>query len=595
MNPPFLGSRVVPGGVEFRVWATNATAVKVFGDFNNWDHTTAISLDGVGDGYWEATTDQAHAGSFYRLLLRRKDNKWDDLLDPAARDTLDSRADTKSNHGIVVDPTYDWSPWHTPAFDDLIMYQCHVGSFSGRNDGLDHEDHVASIQDASTNLDYIRSMGFNAIALMPIQEFRSDRSWGYNPAQFFAPESAYGKPEDFRAFVDLCHQKGMAVIFDVVYNHVTSDDDNVFREFDQDSDDNNRTSYMSDVETQWGGRSLAIWKQPIKDFFLENMRMYFEEYNADGLRFDSTRTLEANHGWDADGWQFMQYLTSRGKELFPGKFLIAEHVPAESVIITSAGFHATWVKEAYDHARSALSGQNVIDNLARTVPSSFGYGQDYPYSWSTIRYLLGSHDDCGDMKNGDTGHRYLVELLGGRDNWYARAKCRLAWALNAAVQGLPMLFMGGECHMPGYWHDGQDNNGDHRFDWDVAGDPIAMPMRRLVAAANQARWDHPALRSGALAITHYDIRNGVLAFRRWNNEGDVVLVVVNAGEQSFGDKSYNVVVGQSGRWQQFLCSQDAAFGGWDDAGNAYYEPWTEGDGTIAINLPKWSVSMFRLL
>jgi 1,4-alpha-glucan branching enzyme len=157
-----------------------------------------------------------------------------------------------------------------------------------------------------------------------------------------------------------------------------------------------------------------------------------------------------------------------------------------------------------------------------------------------------------------------------------------------------MMFMGGECHQPGYWHDGRDLHGDHRFDWSIAGDWMGMGMRLLVEAANKTRWNNPALRSGGLEVTHRDA-SGVLAFKRWNNAGNVVLVVVNASDVSYTGTSYGVATGQAGRWTQILCSQDAWFGGWDGAGIAFHEPWTQADGRIYVNVPKWSVTMFRLL
>jgi 1,4-alpha-glucan branching enzyme len=207
---------------------------------------------------------------------------------------------------------------------------------------------------------------------------------------------------------------------------------------------------------------------------------------------------------------------------------------------------------------------------------------------------MGSHDECGDNDNGRKDKRHFVERFGGRDNWYARTKARMAWALNVASKGTPMLFMGSECHLDGYWHDGPDINGDHRFDWSIAGDPIGLSMRRLVQAANQTRWDHPALRNGGLEVTHRD-PSGVIAFKRWDNSGDIVLIVVNASDTSYTGTSYGVATGQAGRWQQILCSQDAWFGGWHGAGNAFYDPWTQADGRIYINVPQWSVTMFGLL
>ena len=168
------------------------------------------------------------------------------------------------------------------------------------------------------------------------------------------------------------------------------------------------------------------------------------------------------------------------------------------------------------------------------------------------------------------------------------------------MPGTPLMFMGSECLMAsphvawGYWHDGEDRRGDHRFHWAASGDPTGIQMRWLVAAANAVRWENPALRSDTLIVTHEDYDNHVLAFKRWA-DGNLVLVVLNLGEANFESHSYGVRTdGQFGQWTQILCTQDAAFGGWDGAGNAFYEPWTQPDGMIYVNLPKWSATVFRL-
>lgn len=182
-----------------------------------------------------------------------------------------------------------------------------------------------------------------------------------------------------------------------------------------------------------------------------------------------------------------------------------------------------------------------------------GLGWDgFDQSWNLVKYTLGSHDDNGDLKNGnaeqgltnwDSRHRYFVDLFGGRDNWQARAKSRLAWALNIAMPGVPLLFMGSECCMAaphvawGYWHDGDDMNGDHRFDWAVAGDQIGIQMRNLASDASATRSGNGALRSDTLQVTHVDHANGIVAFKRWTDNGNIVLAVVNPGERNFEDHS----------------------------------------------------------
>jgi 1,4-alpha-glucan branching enzyme len=582
-----FGSKIAGASqVTFNVWAPLATRVDVIGDFNNWTEGHAI-LTNAGNGYWEGTIENIREGDKYKYLIHRNNGETSVRIDPATRDTVDSDTSNALNHGTVINTGFSWTPFNTPAFDDLIIYQCHIGSFCGRNDGLHRDNRTSTFQDVSSKLDYIRSMGFNALELLPIQEYRDDRSWGYNPSFYYALESAYGGPGQLRSFVDECHKRGIAVIFDVVYNHI-SNIDSSFWHFDNGT----TSSYLSSFNTPWG-LGPAFWQDGIKNFFLSNMAMYFDEYNADGLRFDATRYIEYNRGLGNDGWEFMQFLTYFSKMYYPSGYLIAEHVPSHDSIIDSAGFNSTWLDQAYESFLNAMKGISPVDNIINTIGLDFGSGNFYRHSWNLIKFLTGSHDKAGDMNEGNDGHRYFIELFGGRNNWYARSKARMAWALNICVMGTPMLFMGNECYMWGYWHDSEDRNGDHRFDWSIAGDSYGMEMRRLVTAANNIRWAHPALRQGSVEITHADYSNNIIAFRRWNNEGDVILVVINASDNNFTNHAYGLNTRQSGRWQQILCSQDSEFGGWHGAGNAYYDPYNQNDELIYINIPQWSVLIFK--
>jgi 1,4-alpha-glucan branching enzyme len=583
-----FGSKITgPDQVTFHVWAPLAVQVDVAGEFNNWQENHSV-LTNAGNGYWEGSVNNLREGDKYKYLIHRNSGETTFRIDPATRDTVDSDTNNALNHGIIVETNFNWTPFNTPAFDNLIIYQCHIGSFCGRNDGMHRSNWTSTFQDVISKLDYIRSMGFNTLELLPVQEYRDDRSWGYNPSFYYALESAYGGPGQLRSFVDECHKKGLAVIFDVVYNHI-SNIDSSFWHFDNGT----INSYLSSFETPWG-LGPALWQDGIKNFFFSNMRMYFDEYNADGLRFDATRYFEYNRGSGNDGWEFMQYLTFFSKINFPSKYLIAEHVPAHDSIIDSAGFHATWFDQSYENFLNAMKGINTLENIKNTIGLDYGYGSSYQYPWNLIKYLTGSHDKAGDMNGGNDGHRYYVELFGGRENWYARSKVRMAWALNICVMGTPMIFMGNECYMWGYWHDSNDSNGDHRFDWSIAGDNYGMEMRRLVTASNNVRWDHPALRNGSTEITHEDYSNNILAFKRWNNDGDIILIVVNSSDNSFTDHSYGINTKQNGQWQQILCSQDSEFGGWHGAGNAYYNPYNQNDNRIYINIPQWSVLIFKL-
>ena len=562
----------------------------------SWDSAQRVAttaLTRTGD-YWSATVPDVRRGQLYRFRLTTADGTVLDRLDPAARDVLSSeltRDDPASRNASIVETGHDfpWAPFEPPRFENFVIYQLHIGTFAGRGD--DRPTGWATFAEASRKLGYIRDLGFTCVQPLPVQEYAMERSWGYNPASFFAPESSYGSPAELRQFVDAAHRSGLAVVFDVVYNHF-GHSDNVLWEYDGHRD-NGGIYVEGGQQTPWGP-GPAWWKEEVQDFFYQNARMYFEEYRADGLRFDATTQLNGHH---------LRRVVGRLRDEFPDRYLVAEHLPDDPWIIGEGRFHATWHADAHHETQRALAGQDPL----RKIRGVLGW-DGYDHAWNLVKYLLGSHDDIGDQQEGDAEdgltdwdrrHRYLVDQLGGRDDWTARAKCRLAWALNVAMPGTPMLFMGSEClqaapHVAGgYWHDGSDGRGDHRFDWTIAGDPVGTRMRRLVGAANAVRLANPALRADSLEVTHEDQDNQVLGFVRQAGD-NVVLVVVNLSDRSFGDHGYGVRTGgRDGRWTQVLCTQDADFGGWDGAGNAFHEPWTQPDGRIYLNVPKWSVLVLR--
>jgi 1,4-alpha-glucan branching enzyme len=592
-----LGAWLTLHGCFFRVWAPHARLVSVLvQDGPYWEaDDIMIERELAKDGdYWSATVPGVRAWQLYRFKIALPGGGILERLDPAARDVLSSeltRMDASSRNGSIVPGTdpFLWAPFETPRYENFIIYQCHLGSFAGRGDHFNKP--WATFQDVESKFSYIREMGFNCIEPLPVHEFAMDRSWGYNPASFFAPESSYGSPYNLMHFVDAAHRHGLAVIFDVVYNHA-GPGDNVLWEFDGYTNEGG-IYFEGGQQTNWG-RGPAWWKREVQDFFYQNARMFFEEYHADGLRFDVTTQINGEH---------LKLVVDRLRRDFPDKYLIAEHLPDHPWIVNTGRFCATWDADAHHECQRALAGQEPLNKVKRFL------GWDgYDHAWNLVKYTLGSHDDVGDQNNGnaedgltnwDTRHRYFVDQLGGREDWRARAKCRLAWALNVAMPGTPMLFMGSECHMAsphvawGYWHDGSDERGNHRFNWSIAGDPLGMEMRRLVVACNAVRWQNPGLRADSLTIPHEDDTNQVLGFLRQRDD-NVLLIVVNLSEQNFTDYSYGVRTGgHTGQWMQILCTQDAAFGGWDGAGNAFYEPWTQPDGQLYINLPQWSVVMFR--
>lgn len=589
-----MGAILSAGGVvSFRVWTPDASAVGVLLRADSGDpyQKLALAADDASRTYWSADVSGLAPGHEYRFVItndpgRGPFNPGGDFehVDPRARRV---RSSNVISPGYIVDQAFAFAAFTPPPPQDFLIYQMQIGSFRGKNDSIAPPHNAANFKDIIAKLPYIVAMGFNAVQFLPTGAFPGDTGEGYAPTNFFAPEPSQGLPDDLRQLVDACHRAGLAVLFDVIYNHVPDSDDNLWQ-LDGNYANRGGGIYFADADrSPWGWR-LAADRQPVHDFFLDNARMWLRELDADGLRFDSLHNVFPEGG----AWWLV---TDLAQEL-GGKMLIAEH---DNPVWAMSRYplEACWDMGSADRFRDQVLGQCSLGALQDLL------GWDgMPHAASYIRYLLGSHDqiynacDGGSWQCGDS--RYFVERVGeimtGRSDWTALAKARLGWALNVTMPGTPMLFMGSEVSHYGYWSPDTDQYGDHRFDWSLTADAVGRQMISLVTDANAVRRAHPALRTDTLKVTHYDETNGVLAFQRWNDEGDVILTVVNIGQRQFGDAVYGVnLAGDTGRWEEILNSQSPQYGGWADSGNYLAFPTVQLDGNLYIRLPKLAVLVFR--
>jgi 1,4-alpha-glucan branching enzyme len=601
---------------SFRVWAPYASAVTVLLQPSSSSPQSSFGLqpDAANPAYWSADIAGVAAGHLYQYSVQ---NRGGDQFDPGGLPLLrtdpQARQVTSSDPklpALVVNPsTYQFqAEFNTPQFQNFIIYQAHVGSFAGKSDGLpvvtDSNGSTASFADFGTKLDYIRSLNFNAVQFLPNGEYRGTEGEAYNPSNYYAPELLYGAPDDLRALVDACHQRGLAVFFDVVYNHMDSTDN--LWQFDGNNDHRTDVSdattgggiYFSTVDTGFGRRPDHD-SPDVQRFFIENASMWFDEYHADGLRFDSAVNFSSG-GLQA----IVQTLIAQ----YPDKFIYAEDNDP-NYIFGQIGFRAMWdMNSPFAFAR-AIAHRDL--SQIQTLISRWGY----PSAWSAIRYTLGSHDQIFNQWEYDNTNRvwewdkpgapdlrenrYFVELIGGavtgRQNWYALAQARMGWALNIAIPGTPMFFMGTEVQHYGYWNPALDPFGDHRFEWAIAGDPTGWAMRNLVADANNVRWNNAALRTDSGPSTpHFDPDNNVLAFLRWDATGNVLLTAVNLSDNQWDQPQYGVNIGGPGdSWEEIFNSQSPQYGGWNDSGNYLANLVVQSDGRFYIRLPKWSVLIFR--
>ncbi len=352
--------------------------------------------------------------------------------------------------------------------------------------------------------------------------------------------------------------------------------------------------------SDWGPNT-ATDKKGVQDFFIECSRMYFNEYHVDGIRFDATKA------YSGEG---LKNIVKGIKYSYPEKYIISEHLGTRDGdnpwLIDTVKFDGVWDDIAYKCFKAAIDGKD-IENAKKAI----GYYQSGK-STSAIKYFTGSHDEVwikssdDRYNNGKGAYVHLMDNIKGRDSWDARAKVRMAYAANVFSIGTPMSFMGTE----GYanWHGKRningkdvDLNGWHNYygmNWAEAleeGDSsVGKQMRTMIAHANAARLGNSAFFNTNIDWVQNDYTNKIFAYKKWDNNGNIVLVVINLGENSFGSHNYGLSTGNTqGEWTQVFSSQNWRYGGWSGSDMEGQNKWTQGDGKIYINVPKLGVMVFR--
>lgn len=262
---PFGANLLDIGGVRFRLWAPGVMAVSLW-----LDEEQELPMVATDSGWFELAVPTAHAGSRYRFRLP------DGLLvpDPA------SRYNPEDIHGPseVVDPAaFDWSDgdWRGRPWEEAVIYELHVGSFTP----------AGNFNGVIERLDYLAKLGITALEIMPVSDFPGRRNWGYDGVLPFAPDAAYGRPEDFKRLVDAAHKRGLMVLLDVVYNHF-GPEGNYLHAYAPDF-------FNPHHATPWGAAINFDGEnnRAVRDFFVHNVRYWLEEFHLDGLRLDAIHAI----------------------------------------------------------------------------------------------------------------------------------------------------------------------------------------------------------------------------------------------------------------------------------------------------------------
>ena len=584
---PGMGAIPHKKGVTFRVWAPFADEVGVVGTFNDWAET-AVPLQHEADGYWATNVPKAKPGDEYKFRIV---NGADELfrLDPYARQVTSS-----AGNSVIHDPEFNWgdsanfqiAPWN-----ELIIYEMHVGTFNDDPGGK-----PGSFQTAGKKLPYLKKLGINAVQVMPPMEFPGGFSWGYNPALPFAIETDYGGPQAFKAFVKAAHELGIAVILDVVYNHLGPSDLDLWQFDGWTENDGGGIYFYNDhrADTPWGHTRPDYGRSQVRQYLRDNALMWLDEYHVDGLRWDATAYIRNVEGNDTnpinelpEGWSLMQWINEEIQANSPGKITIAEDLRGNEWLVKGtsaggAGFGSQWDSNFVHPIREAIitNDDNFRDLSAVCDALTAQYDGD---PFKRIIYTE-SHDEVANGKA-----RVPEEIWpGNSQSWYAKKRSTLGAACVFTAPGIPMIFQGQE-FLEDKWFTDQDP-----LDWDRA--DALSGLVQLYSDLIHLRRDSgnctQGLTGSAIDIFHVDHDNKVVAFHRWleGGPGDSVVVVLNFSNNTLLD--YRLNFPAVGEWTLRF---DSHYGGYDESYEGQVSGNTVADGEVpqaSIGIAPYSALIF---
>jgi 1,4-alpha-glucan branching enzyme len=547
-------------GVTFRVWAPNATSVYLPGSFNNWStsttHLSQEQTNGNADGIWSLDLPGITNGSQYKYYFTGASTPYKN--DPRARLVTTPGA---GGNSIVYDPNaFNWAgdSLTPPAQNDLFIYELHMGTFPSSS--------VPSRFVAATNkLDYLKSLGVNAVEVMPIAEFgNTGDSWGYDPAQPFAVDnSQYGGPDGFKIFVQACHTRGLAVLLDVVHNHYGPSDLDMWN-FDGYSGGGPLGGggiYFYETNTNlqitpYGDTRPNFSSNEVCSFIQDNFTMWLSECHVDGFRWDTPNLMmhdNLNNYIPAAG-NLINAVNAMIHTNYPGKISIAEDV------YNYIGFDSAWDTSFPYAVMPVLTNTVDASRDMNLIANAIQYNVRYGGTASSARIVfLESHDVVGDL-NG--GNRLVTAIDSATPNSYrARKLSTLGATVAFTAPGVPMFFQGQEML------ENQSFDSSRPVDWSKTNtySNIVQLYRDLISARRDLKGYTPGLEGDQCAMLQVDNVSKLIAFHRWKSAAPSqdAVVIANFGNTNY--PIYNLNFPSAGTWYVHFNSDSTNYG--SDYGN----------------------------
>jgi 1,4-alpha-glucan branching enzyme len=569
-----VGATLATGGAVFKVWAPGASICYVRGDFNSWGFGDFMTK--VGEHFIKFVSGASN-GQEYKYFFNPGE-----IWKSDARARAFNSADNQNS--ILLDPfAYSWQldDFATPPFEEMIVYQLHVGTFAGRNDPYGSAPHPSRYIDVAARVGHLVDLGVNAVMLNPVNEFPGDLSAGYNPVSMWAPEWAYGSADDFKYMVDVLHQNGIAVILDIIWNHF-SFNDNYLWYYD------GTQIYFDDpaVETPWGSQA-DMDRNAVRDYFLHSALHWLEEYHLDGFRMDATGYMTLQTG----GWSLMQELNDLVDNRFANKVIIAEQLPDDDWVtrptgIGGAGFDAQYYDYYTDSMRQEIFDAALGDPEMWRIRDIINGGGQYLSGPRVFNYIE-LHDEAWPSSGGGRIVK-AIDTTFPHDDIYARGRVKLGQGITTLAPGMPAFLMGLE------WLEDTDFGTDagNRIDWSkktTYADHFAFFPQLHALRKNNA-----FLADAAWTVHHLNEGGNVIGFRRWNGDEDFV-VVANFSNTDY--TNYRIGLPQDGSWWEPLNSQDSIYGGSgalnDGVLTADLIPHDGYGQSVAINLSKMALVVLQ--
>ncbi|WP_136585470.1 1,4-alpha-glucan branching protein GlgB [Microbacterium hydrothermale] len=573
-------------GTAFTVWAPDARALRVIGDFNGWDGTGSAMRSMGGSGVWELFIPGIGLGTRYKFEILTRGGQWIEKADPMAR-LAEVPPATAS---VVTDSAYAWADdaWinersrTAPIDRPMSIYELHLGSWK---QGLSYRDAADEI------IDYVGAQGFTHVEFLPLAEHPFGGSWGYQVSGYYAPTSRFGSPDDLRYLIDRLHQAGIGVIMDWVPGHFPKDDFALAR-FDGEAlyehPDPRRGEHKD-----WGTLIFDYGRNEVRNFLVANALYWFEEFHVDGLRVDAVASMlyldySRNDGeWapnqfggreNLEAIRFLQEVNATSYKRYPGIALIAEEstsFPGVTAPTSHAGlgfgfkWNMGWMNDSLQYI-----GRDPMYRSHHEGELSFSF----VYAFSENFILPISHDEVVHGKGS------LFGRMPG-DHWQKLANMRAFLAYMWGHPGKQLLFMGQEFGQMSEWSESRS------IDWWMLDQPSHRQLHDFVGELNRvykeqaALWsrDHDGAAFSRLGAPAWN--PNVLAFARRDHHGNTVAVVCNFSGVPLTD--FPLDLPESGMWTEVLNSDAEAFGG-SGQGNLGAVA-TDGRGSATLTLPPLGV------